>query len=227
MLFRSLNVKSGRITVGTGTGLTGDYYSGQLKTFNGPVTLSRLDPTVNFEFGTGSPDPLISADTFTVRWTGQVQPFYSQTYTFTTRTDDGVRLWVNGQLLVNSWIDQGPTEHSGTIDLVANQKYSLLMEYYENAVGATAQLSWSSPNQVKGIIPQTQLYPGASPVQPIAGSSVVNGTNAVINWSGTFQLQTSTNVSGPYVDVPGITLGPYTNDATADLERYFRLYFTY
>ncbi len=214
-------------TVGTGTGLAGDYYSGQLKTFNGPVTLSRVDPTVDFDFGTGSPDPSISVDTFTIRWTGKVQPFYSQTYTFYTTTDDGARLWVNGQLLVDSWIDQGPTEHSGTIALAANQKHNLLMEYYENAGGATARLSWSSTNQVKGIIPQTQLYPGASPVQPGVSSSLVNGTNVVINWSGTYQLQTATSVAGPYSDVTGVILGPYTNSITADPARFFRLNFTY
>jgi len=87
--------------------------------------------------------------------------------------------------------------------------------------------SISSPSHVKRIIPQTQLYPGASPAQPAASSSLVNGTNAIVNWSGTFQLQTATNVVGPYVDVPGITLGPYTNDVTADATRFFRLNFTY
>ena len=191
------------------------------------MTLSRVDATIDFDFGTGSPDPSITADTFTVRWTGKVQPFYSQTYTFYTTTDDGVRLWVNGQLVINSWINQAATERSGSIALTAGQKYAIVMEYFENTSAAVAKLSWSSPSQVKRIIPQTQLYPGASPAQPAASSSLVNGTNAIINWSGTFQLQTATNVAGPYVDVPGITLGPYTNDVPADPTRFFRLNFTY
>jgi len=59
---------------------------------------------VNFDWGGGTPDSSLGVDTFTTRWTGKVEPQYSQTYTFYTQTDDGVRLWVNGQLLIdNAW----------------------------------------------------------------------------------------------------------------------------
>ena len=57
------------------------------------------------------------------------RPPYSQTYTFYTLTDDGVRLWVNGQLLVDKWIDQGPTDCSGQIALTAGQRYDVLMQF--------------------------------------------------------------------------------------------------
>ena len=60
-----------------------------------------LMPTINFNWGNGAPDPEHQADDFTVRWTGSVQPQFNETYTFYTTTDDGVRLWVNGQLLVD------------------------------------------------------------------------------------------------------------------------------
>jgi len=210
-------------TAGTGTGLTGDYYSGQLQTFSGPPTLTRVDATVDFDFGTGSPDASISADTFTARWTGKVQPFYSQTYTFYTRTDDGVRLWVNGQLVINSWINQAATESSGTIALTANQKYDIMMEYFENTGAAVAQLSWSSLGQAKQIIPQTQLYPGVSPVRPVLSTSVSNRTNLVVNWSGTFQLQSATVVTGPYLPVTGVTNSPFTINFSSAPEMYFRL----
>ncbi|WP_040549795.1 PA14 domain-containing protein [Pedosphaera parvula] len=210
-------------TLGNGTGLNGDYYSNQLKTFASSPDLNRIDPTIDFDFGSGSPDPLITVDNFTIRWTGQVQPLYSQTYTFYTRTDDGARLWVNGQKIVDRWIDQGPTEASGTISLVANQKYDIIMEYYEHAVGAVAQLSWSSLGQVKQIIPQTQLYPGVSAPNPkLTAAGVSNGTNLILNWTGSYTLQSSPNVEGPYVDVTGST-SPYTNDLTANPQMFFRL----
>ncbi len=105
--------------IGSGTGLLGAYYSNQLKTFNDPATLVRIDPTINFNWGTGSPDPSISSDDFTVRWTGSVQPQFNETYTFYTTTDDGVRLWVNGQLLIDDWVDQSATTMSGSITLNA------------------------------------------------------------------------------------------------------------
>jgi hypothetical protein len=140
---------------GGGTGLNGEYYDAINFTQR---KLTRTDGTVNFDWGTGSPNAAIGPDTFSVRWTGQVQPQFSQTYTFYARTDDGVRLWVNGSLLVDKWIDQGPTEWSGTIALTAGTKYNIQMDYYENGGGAVAQLSWSSSSQPKQIIPQSQLF---------------------------------------------------------------------
>jgi hypothetical protein len=140
---------------GGGTGLNGEYYDAMNFTQR---KLTRTDATVNFDWASGSPDPSIGADTFSVRWTGQVQPQFSETYTFYTRTDDGVRLWVNGSLLIDKWIDQGPTEWTGTIALTGGTKYNIQMEYYENGGGAVAQLSWSSPSQPKQIIPQSRLF---------------------------------------------------------------------
>ena len=140
---------------GGGTGLNGEYYDAINFTQR---KLTRTDGTVNFDWASGSPDPAIAPETFSVRWTGQVQPQFSETYTFYTRTDDGVRLWVNGALLVDKWIDQGPTEWSGTIALTGGTKYNIQMDYYENGGGAVAQLSWSSPSQTKQIIPQSRLF---------------------------------------------------------------------
>ncbi|MGO4695603.1 PA14 domain-containing protein [Paenibacillus sp. 2TAB26] len=100
----------------------------------------------------------MDADTFSVRWTGKVKPQYTGTYTFYTSSDDGVRLWVNNQLIINKWVDQATTEWSGTIQLTAGQKYDIKLEYYDNTEDAIAKLSWSSPLQAKQIIPQNRLY---------------------------------------------------------------------
>jgi hypothetical protein len=197
-------------TLGNGTGLLGDYYSDQPKTFVDPPTLERLDSTVNFDWGIGSPDASISADTFTVRWTGLVEPLYSQTYTFYTATDDGARLWVNGQLLVDKWVDQGNIEWSGTIALTAHQKYPILMEYYENAGAAAAKLSWSSLGQVKQVIPQTQLYPVtsfATAAQPLI-TRTANGTSLTITWAGSYMLLSAPSPEGPWTQITGAT-SPY------------------
>ena len=177
---------------GGGTGLNGEYYDNMNFTQR---KLTRTDATVNFDWGSGSPNAAVGADTFSVRWTGQVQPQFSETYTFYTRTDDGVRLWVNGQLLVDKWIDQGPTEWSGTIALTANTKYNIRMDYYENGGGAVAQLSWSSPSTPKAIIPQSRLFTSFSGIpkpwtsQDIgavaaAGSSSYSVGNWTVNGSG-------------------------------------------
>jgi len=141
--------------IGAGTGLTGQYFDNI--NFTG-TNISRTDSSVNFNWGLGSPSAGIGPDTFSVRWAGQVQSQYSQTYTFFVSGDDGVRLWVNDQLLVNKWILQSTTEWSGSIALTAGTKYAIRLEYFENGGDAVAQLRWSSASTPKAIIPTSQLY---------------------------------------------------------------------
>lgn len=147
-------------TVGgtVGTGLKGEYFD-NIDFTN--LKLTRVDKTVNFNWGSSSPDPSLGADTFSVRWSGQVLPQFSETYTFYTQSDDGVRLWVNGQLLVDNWTNHASVQNSGTIQLTAGQKYYIRMEYFENTGGAVAKLSWASPSQNKQVIPMNRLFPAA------------------------------------------------------------------
>lgn len=140
----------------TGTGLYGEYFDNSNLT-NRKAT--RTDATVNFNWGTGSPHPQIGADTFSVRWTGWVHAPVTGVYTFYTTSDDGVRLWVNNQLLINNWTHHGATENSGSISLVADKKYDIRLEFYENTGAAVITLSWLPPGQSKQIIPQARLYP--------------------------------------------------------------------
>ncbi len=162
--------------IGLGTGLRGDYYDNV--DFTG-TRLRRVDPVVNFDWGGGAPDPSMGVDSFSVRWLGQVQPRFNETYTFYTVTDDGVRLWVNNQLLVDRWIDQGPTEWSGFIQLQAGYLYDIKMEMYENGGGAYAQLWWSAPSVPKEIIPSPQLYPPVVSNLPPAVTITSPATGAV------------------------------------------------
>ncbi|MEH2175964.1 PA14 domain-containing protein [Nostoc sp.] len=145
--------------VSQGDGLKAEYYDNMDFT---NLKVTRTDPTVNFNWGADSPAPSIDADSFSARWTGQVEAKYSETYKFYTTADDGVRLWVNGQQIINQFIDQPATESSGSIALVAGQKYDIKLEYYENKSNAVSQLRWSSTSQAKEIIPQSQLYSNIS-----------------------------------------------------------------
>ncbi|NLE24556.1 MAG: anti-sigma factor domain-containing protein, partial [Clostridiaceae bacterium] len=101
---------------GNGSGLRGEYYDNMDLT---KFKFAKVDPVINFEWGEGSPADVIDADSYSIRWTGKVEPRYSDTYTFYTNTDDGVRLWVNGVLLIDKWQSQSATEYSGKIDLEA------------------------------------------------------------------------------------------------------------
>lgn len=149
-----------QVAIGNGTGLLGEYYDNM--DFTGTRVL-RTDARINFDWTTGSPVAGIGVDTFSIRWTGQIQALYSNTYTFFTTSDDGVRLWINNQLIINNWTDHAPTVDQATIALSANQKYDIRLEYYENGGGAAIKLEWESSQQTRQIIPATQLYPAAAP----------------------------------------------------------------
>ncbi len=106
--------------------------------------LNRVDPNVDVDWGGGSPDPSIGPDTFSARWTGSVQPSVTGSYQFNTRSDDGIRLWVDGNLVIDNWTDHAPTDNYSTaINLTAGQKYSIKMEYYEAGGGAECRLRWA------------------------------------------------------------------------------------
>jgi hypothetical protein len=134
-----------------------------------------------------------------------VQAQKSETYTFFVRADDGVRLWVNGQLLVNQWKDQGTTEYSGSIALVAGQRYDIRMEYYENSLGAVAQLGWSSASTPKQIIPQSQLF---------SSSALTSGATAKV--TSTSSRPAVPVVTPPALDVvaPTVTVRTPVHNAT-------------
>jgi xylan 1,4-beta-xylosidase len=170
----------------TGDGLKAEYFNGT--NFN-TLRTSRVDPTVNFDWGNGSPHSSVGSDNFSVRWTGQVMPKYSETYTFHTLSNDGVRLWVNGKQLINNWKDHSVKEDRGSIALKAGERYTIKMEFYEGKGIATAKLLWSSPSQAKGVIPASQLFSsptsGTTPL-PSSSASVI----ASVDWN-TLQGETT------------------------------------
>jgi fibro-slime domain-containing protein len=142
------------LTQGGESGLKGQYFNNM--DFTSPV-LERVDASIDFDWGKGSPNSKVDADTFSVRWTGFVTAKYSQTYTFYIVGDDGIRLYVDNKLVVNDWSNHGARERSGTLALKAGQSYPIKLEYYESSGGAVAKLLWSSSSQAKQIIPAAQL----------------------------------------------------------------------
>ncbi|MCO5170525.1 MAG: Ig-like domain-containing protein [Planctomycetes bacterium] len=129
-------------TASNGAGLDGAYFPAI--DFTG-TPVRRVDAQVNFDWGTGSPAAGIPADGFSARWTGKVRVTAAGAYTFFTRTDDGVRLWINGALVIDRFVNQGPTEHASPAITLAAGDHDIRMDYFENTGGAVAELRWSSP----------------------------------------------------------------------------------
>lgn len=175
-------------STGTGTGLTGNYYSNQIGSFIYPPTVTRVDPTINFNWPTSGsgPDPRIGEYNFSADWTGCVQPQFNETYTFSITVDDGGRLFINGQKIIDAWQDQPPTTYTASIPMNARQLYNIEFQYYQHGGGAEAELVWSSPSTANAIIPEAQLYPFTNPPPVVAINSPTNGASYTGNASLSF-----------------------------------------
>lgn len=141
---------------GSGLGLWADYFSGG---DFGSYLFTRADARVDFDWGVGTPDPRVPMNSFSVRWTGELSPRHNETYTLYTQTDDGVRLWVDNELVIDDWTNHPVTERQFSLPLTAGRRYRIRMDYREVGGLASAKLLWSSPSQAKQVIPQTRLYP--------------------------------------------------------------------
>jgi hypothetical protein len=144
------------VAPGNGTGLTGEYFNGV--DFNTPVA-TRVDPLVSFYWGEGSPMNGINNDLYSIRWTGHIQPHFTERYTFHITSDNGRRLWINDQLIIDKWLNDWGVTYTGQIDLEAETQYSIKLEYFENNGGAECHFEWSSPSQARQIVPTSQLFP--------------------------------------------------------------------
>ena len=113
--------------------------------------LVREDFEINFDWGDGSPDPVVQNNGFQVRWTGTIYAEETGTYYFRSYTDDGLRLFIDEQPVIDEWWDFPATNHYGQIDLDPGL-HDLEMEYYENGGGAVAQLYWIPPNGVETLV---------------------------------------------------------------------------
>jgi hypothetical protein len=165
---RTVTVGASASVVDVGTGLVADYYSWSGGAPPSPFIPAnkkgtRVDANVDFAWGAGAA-PMGISNNFATRWTGFYQATSATNY-FCTYSDDGIRLWVNGTLVVNNWTDHGPTWNcTGNIALTIGTKYAIVMEFYENGGGAESHLTRDSASAAAAqslakAIPQVDLYP--------------------------------------------------------------------
>ncbi len=171
----------------SGAGLLGQYYTNSSTTYTSTnnfnptnLFLTRVDPTVDFNWTNGT-SPDLSNGLYSVRWTGQIEPQFSDLYVFAVESDDGCRLTVNDQLLINKWQAQGFTTWTNAIQLQGGTRYDIKLEYLQAGGAAQAHLFWYSPDQAEEIIPSSSLYPTNSYVSGTsnAPSAVTSALTAV------------------------------------------------
>ncbi len=150
-------------TVGPTNGAKGQYYNNVDLT--GQPVLTRIDPKIDFTWGEDSPHDLVNANNFSVRWTAELDVPFTETYTFYTLSDDCVRLWIDGELIIDNWtvVNAWAIEDKGVIDLVAGQVF-LKMEFFDSDGAASVQLRWQSPSLPRQIISPSALS------QPLSAS---------------------------------------------------------
>ncbi|MEO7719181.1 MAG: PA14 domain-containing protein [Capsulimonas sp.] len=147
-----------------GTGLKAQYYNdptGGATSFT-TLALTRKDAAVNFNWASGaSPGTGVNSSYFSTKWTGYLTPPFTDSYQIHVTSDDGARLYVNGQLLVDNWGPHAPQDNFGVISLLAGQKYAIELQYRQFAGGAAAKLEWldNSGSLARQVIPAAALTP--------------------------------------------------------------------
>ena len=129
---------------GTGPGLSGQYYNNM--TLSGTPAFTRVDPQIGFNWNGGSPSTGMPATQWSARWNGTITAPQSGTYTFSLDSDDGSRLFINNQKIIDNWNDQAATTKTGTVALTAGQSYSIEVDYYQNGGLSSLNLGWQFPN---------------------------------------------------------------------------------
>ncbi|MGH9836366.1 MAG: PA14 domain-containing protein [Blastocatellia bacterium] len=209
---------------GLAAGLRGEYFDNE--DFSN-LKLTRTDAAVDFNLSFGTPDPLINSDTFSIRWTGQITIPLAGSYRFVTRSDDGVRLWLGDQLLIDNFTPHPETEdRSAPITLNSGQSYNLRLEYFERTAIAVIRLMWIRPGQTNPeVIPSTALStptnanpaPTLTSISPTAVAAnrgaftlTVQGSNflpgVVVQWNNAARPTTLVNSAQLTASIPASDL---------------------
>ena len=179
-------------------GLQGEYFENSY--LQSPMVFSRMDKPIDFFWAYDAPDASLPADGFSVRWSGQVQTQFSEMYTFHTFSDDGVRLWVDGQLLIDNWTIHGTEEDTGSLSLQAGEWYDIRLEYFEGGGEARMSLEWSSPSTTQNVIPTAALrYPDFSKVtiSRSPATAIADGSSPIV-----IDVEMLDELGSPIQDLP-------------------------
>jgi hypothetical protein len=168
---------------GLGNGLKGEYFN-DANLSN--LAFTRTDYTICFDdWNTLGVHYKLTSGSYSIRWTGKVMAQYTEPYTFQVDTGGGIRLYIDGKLVVDSWKEMYPGSLKSTsINLVAGQKYDIKLEYFNTDNRSIMGLQWTSPSLPLEFIPMDQLFSdpiGSQPPVPSNNPPVANaGTDITI-----------------------------------------------
>jgi hypothetical protein len=123
-------------------------------------------------------------DNFSVRWTGEVEIATAGDWTFRTTSNDGVRLWIGDQLVINNWTTHAITQNSATLSLAAGWQ-PLRLEYFQQGGVSEITFSFAGPGQSMAIVPTERLR---VPLTVVGGGAVPEPSAFVLLVIGTLGL---------------------------------------
>ncbi len=140
---------------GSGTGLLAAYFNNT--TLSGTPVLTRQE-AIDFNWKK-SPGGSVSVSNFSVRWVGSLLPPATGTYSLRTQSDDAVRVWLNGALVIDNWTSHGLTNNTAAnVNLAPGQPAVVRVEFRAGSRNTTIRLLWQTPgNSGYGVAPLTQL----------------------------------------------------------------------
>jgi beta-glucosidase len=121
-------------------GLLAEYYNNP--DFDSTVVIRRIDAQVNFDIATGSLDERLGPDNFSIRWRGRLLPPVNGDYELSISSDDGSRLYLNGEKVLDNWGQHAVVTMKDTFNLEAGKEYDIMVEYYERGGGSAMILGW-------------------------------------------------------------------------------------
>ncbi|WP_420643597.1 PA14 domain-containing protein [Candidatus Leptofilum sp.] len=198
----------------------GDYYNNT--SLSGAPVLSRDEAQINYNWS-GSPGSSVNADLFSVRWTSNLS-LDAGVYRFTVTADDGVRLWVNNQLIIDQWREQPATSFTADIS-VADGFVPVKMEYYENGGTAVAALTWAKISGVTTPAPPSPIISDWRGEyynnRDLAGSPVVVRNDSAIDfiWGSSSPIPNAINsdhFSVRWTQTVNLAAGNYVFTANTD-----------
>src|ERR1035437_7557776 len=174
---------------------TGCYYNNM--TLSGDPVFVRTDSQINFDWGNHSPDASLQPLDFSARWQGNFM-FSQGNYTFSVVTSDGMRLYVDGNLILNAWRDQSPNSYTAT-QTVSQGSHLIVVEYYERLGGATAQVFWQNNSPVNSQAPVISSFTSTptitAPGSPVTLAWNVSGATSVSIDNGVGDVTSRSNIT--------------------------------
>lgn len=164
-------------------GLQAEYYSNMK--FEGEPAVKRIDKKIDFNWGDRPPKGLTKNFGFSVRWTGTITVPENGSYTFAVSGDDGYRLYIDGKLLIDNWVEQAETTLKTELTLAGGKGHDIKLEYFQNQGDASIRLEYFKKSTVDPIVEAVDIAGKSDVVVFFAGlSSSLEGEEMRVDYDG-------------------------------------------